>query len=370
MWVATQGDQMVRAYTVNLTSGGLTQVGNPVATGVQPSAMALTPDGKSLFIANSADNSIAAYTVNSDGSLKAQGTTASGGQSPVALAIDPGGSFLFVADQSSGDISVFKISGTTLAAAPGSPFPTQTSSSPVVSGPSAVIASPSGGFLYVANQFTSAVLGFSYDPSSGALTPLPVAGPNPCGLGAPGYCVPVGANPAGLAFSRCAGITKATAPCPTSDGNNLFVANAGTNDINVFSACIQASASCASPDGMLTPVAGGPTVAAGTGPAVFMIHPTANFVYVVDRGSNQVSEYTYSPATGALTSMGATGSTAAQPFSGGITANTSNTNWVYVTNNNASSLSAFSTVGAAGKLVPLASGAIAMAGQPSAILVR
>lgn len=359
---------MVRAYTINLATGAISQVGNAVGTGVQPTAVVLTPDAKSLFIANSSDDSITAYTVKTDGSLTAQGSTTSTGHTPVALAIDPAGSFLFVADQTSGDISVFKISGTTLAAVAGSPFLTQTSGSPI-SGPSAVVASATGNFLYVANQFTSTVLGFSYD-ANGVLTPLPSSGLNPCGLGAPGYCVPVGANPAGLAFSRCAGITKPTASCPTSDGNNLFVANAGSNNVSIFSACMQASATCATANGTLTPITSSATVPAGTGPSVFMIHPAANFVYVVDRGSNQVSEYTYSPATGGLSPMGSTGSTASQPFSGGITANTSNNNWVYVTNNNASSLSAYSTVGAAGKLVPLSSGTIAVPGQPSAILVH
>src|SRR5579864_9287001 len=195
MWVATAGDQMVRSYSINLTSGAVSQVGNAVVTGVQPQAMAITPDGKTLFIANSGDSSISAYPVNSDGTLGTPVNTPSSGQFPVALAIDPTGKFLFAADQQSGDVSAYTISSTSLTAV--GAVPTQTVLSPVSASPSALAVSANGNFLYVANSATDQVLGFSY-AGNGALTPLPSANPNPCGAGAPGYCVQVGTTPSGL----------------------------------------------------------------------------------------------------------------------------------------------------------------------------
>jgi len=364
MWVATAGDQTVRSYKVNLSSGAVSQAGDAVATGVQPQAMAITPDGSALFIANSGDNTISAYSVNSDGTLKAQGSTPTAGQFPIALAIDPSGKFLFAADQQSGDVSAYTISSASLTSVGATP--TQTQGSPS-SNPSALAVSPSGSFLYVANSATNAVLGFSYD-SNGALSPLPAPNPNPCAT-APGYCIAVGANPAGLAFSRCAGISSASATCPTADDNNLFVANSGSNNISIFSACIQTSAACAAANGTLTAIPSGATVAACCGPANFMIDPAGNFVYVLDRGSAEVGQYTYSPVTGILTALSTTvPSTGVSPFSSGITANTSNTNWIYVTNAGASSISAFSI--SAGRLTPLSSGPILVSGQPTAIMVR
>src|SRR6478735_3056730 len=71
VWVATEGDQQVRAFNINLSNGSIGQVGSSQPTGVQPSAMALTPDGKTLFVANTSDNTIDAYPVGSDGSLGA-----------------------------------------------------------------------------------------------------------------------------------------------------------------------------------------------------------------------------------------------------------------------------------------------------------
>jgi 6-phosphogluconolactonase (cycloisomerase 2 family) len=122
----------------------------------------------------------------------------------------------------------------------------------------------------------------------------------------------------------------------------------------------------------LSELSSGSPAPAGVGPATILIDRTSNFVYVVDRGSNEVSEYQYSPATGVLTSL-ATGSGGASVFSGGITSNIANTtktfNWVVLTNNGASSLSVF-RVEATGRLTALTSGSFAVQGQPSAILLR
>ena len=69
VWIATEGDQQVRAFNINSSSGSVSQVGSARATGVSPVALALTPDGKSLFLANSSDGTVTSYAVASDGSL-------------------------------------------------------------------------------------------------------------------------------------------------------------------------------------------------------------------------------------------------------------------------------------------------------------
>lgn len=364
---------MVRTFTLSQENGAVEPVGNdsasPVPTGVQPTQMIITPDGKTMFIANSGANgtagSITAYSFNGDGSLAAAGSGVAAGETPIAIALDSSGKFLFVANQgtstdvTSGSISVFSVSGTGLTQVPGSPFPTETGSDVSGTGPTAVAVSPVGGYLYVANQFTSTVQSFSFD-ASGALTLI--------------NTYAAGTNPSGLAFSRCAGITSSTATdvCPAADGNHLFVANAGSNTISIFAACIQVSSTCSAPDGTLAQISSGSPVAAGIGPATILIDPTSDYVYAVDRGSSQISAFQYSPATGALSSLG-TGSGGASVYSGGITANTANTtstfNWVVLTNNGNSSLSIF-RVAITGKLIGLTSGQYAVQGQPSAILLR
>jgi DNA-binding beta-propeller fold protein YncE len=365
MWVATTGDQMVRSYTIQLDSGVVAQVGDAIATGLQPQSMGITPDGRELFIANTGDSTIGVYTVNSDGTLKLQGTTPSSGQMPVALAVDPTGQFLFVADQNTSDVSAYQISSTSLA--PLGALFLQTPSPAIPATPSALAVSPVGGFLYVADSLNNTVVGLSYD-NTGVLAPLP-ATQGPCGNA--GYCVQVGTNPSGMAFSRCAGITNRTLVCGTADNDSLFVSNAGSNTVSVFSACIQVSTPCPSPNGTLTAV--GTPVAACCGPTTFMVDPAADFVYVLEAGAAQVGEFSYAPVTGTLSplSPGAV-STGTGPSSGGITANSTSvttTNWVFVSNAGGSSISGF-RVTSAGRLGVLSSGPFPVPAQPVAILLR
>ena len=375
IWIATAGDQILRPFTIQLLSGAIEQVGDGVSTGSHPGAlplaMTVTPNGQTVILSNG-DNTVDTYTVNSDGSLTPQTPITSIGQLPVAIAVDPTGNFLFAADQGSGDVSSYKISSGSLSPIGQVLLPTP-AGAPQAS-PSALAVAPTGNFLYVTDRVNNTLLGFSYD-SAGNITPLPGpqnTQPNPCGLQPSVFCVPVGANPDGLAFSRCAGINPATptTTCANSDDNNLFVSNAGSNSVSIFTACIQASASCSTPNlGTLTELPTGSPVAACCGPSQILIDPVADFVYVLEAGASQLGEFSYSPVTGALTTLSpASVSTGSAPFAAGITANTSNTNWVVVTNANSSNASVFAISG--GRLTGLASGPILLPSQPTAVAVR
>jgi 6-phosphogluconolactonase (cycloisomerase 2 family) len=373
MWITTQGDQMLSAYNINLSTGAAAQVGSAVATGAGPIAVAIAPANKAILVANRDDNTVSYYTFNSDGSLanpcpppKSAGcnTIAAGpvAGTPVALAVDPSGKFLFVANQAKQSVfpppntpdtvAVFMIGSGGVLTSAGSFASTG-------NGPSALVASPTGNFLYVANRYTSTVSILSYDTTTGALTE---------DLGSP---IPAGTNPAGLALSRCAGTTTTTTNCPTAAlPAYLLVANEGSNDISIFSACIQVTTTCPSANGTLTQL--GPTVgSSGTHPVSFIIDPALDFVYAVNNGSFQVSEYKYNSATGALTLLSpAAVSTGASPLSGGIT---SDGQWVFVPNNGGSSVSGFSLKVATGTTPTGQLGvgtAVPLVGQPSAVLVQ
>src|SRR5437667_5999001 len=183
MWVATKGNQLVSSFTIDLSNGAVSSVRSSAATGPNPSAMALTPDGKTLFVASVDDNCGSAQTpvycdrvrpfpINqSDGTIGTQGTavqiTTTTSSTPLGmalgLAIDPTGAFLFVTQQGNsgpigaqgtveGSISVFTISGTTLTSV-GSPISTTQGGDVIGSGPTGVAIPSAGGFLYVANEF-------------------------------------------------------------------------------------------------------------------------------------------------------------------------------------------------------------------------
>jgi YVTN family beta-propeller protein len=366
LWVVTQGDQLVSAYNVSLANGVVGLLGTSLPTGAGPIAIAITPAGDALFIANRDDNTISAYTVNTDGSLVYPCSTLGCNQvaaapiagTPLALAIDPSGKFLFVANQASqsllpppplspDSITVFSIQGASLNYV--GAFPS------IGNGPAGLVASPNGTYLYVANQYASTVSILSYD-INGTLTEAPTSP------------ITVGTNPSGLAFSRCAGTTPTTITtfnCPTAaPPGYLFVANTGSNNVSIFSACIQITTACPSANGTLIQIAGSP-VPAGVGPVSFMINPARDLVYVVDHGSFQVSEYQYSSATGRLTPLSpGTASTGASPLTGGIT---SDGNWAFIPNNGGSSVSAYA-IGDGGQFNTAT--AVPLVGQPSALLIR
>jgi len=359
LYVTAQANTTVSAYVVTESSGALSSNGQSLGTGSVPSAITITPSGNALFVANSGANSISSYTINSGGSLTAVSATTPTGNTPTGLAIDRAGKFLFVADQVSSDISVFSINGTALTPVAGSPFTTIPAGYSYPNGtlPAAVAVSASGNFLYVANQLANFVSAFSIG-STGALT----------ALGVPFYNV--GISPSGLAV--------------TPNGGFLYVANAGanSNNISAFAVCDNVVNSCTNvnhPDGTLTEIAGSP-FPAGLGPVAMAFDPGFNFAYVVDKGSNQVSQYAYGPGSGVLTPLSPSAiSTGLTPVSiailpGVIAADVGNTlydttDYAYVANLGAGTISTFSLATSSG-LLGVVGQPLVIFGQTSAVAGR
>ena len=366
LFVATQGDSSVSAYTIDLTAGTLTANGKSVAAGSVPSAMILAPSGTALFVANSnssippnspactlpSPGTITAYTVGSDGTLTAASGSSPAGFIPLAMAIDSGGHFLFVANQglqcdpTSGTISVFAINNATLTEVPGSPFRSSAPLAPSGTGPSGVAVTPDGKFLYVSDQYDNTVTTYSVD-ASGVLTRGPV--------------VPVGTSPSAMAISP--------------NGGFLYVAN--TSTVSGFAICNQIVTSCNdpnAPDGILAPITGSP-FPAGLGPTNIVVAPSGKFLFVVDRLSNQVSEYKVAAGTGVLTANSqATISTASNPVWAAIRVGTTidattggTKDYLYVAELGASSLSIYTFDSTKGTLGRVGQPITIDGGQPSAL---
>jgi len=362
LYVAAQANSSISSYSVNLSNGTLTQVGNSIATGTTPFAMAVTPGIDALFISDRGANNVSSYAINSDGSLTAGSGTTATGKTPMGMAVDPAGKFLLVANQGtfqdpkSGTISVYSISGSSLKQVAGSPFPTESQGDLTGSGPVAVVVSASGKYVYAANQFSNTVAAFSLNSSSGALTPL-------------------GASPYNVDLSPSA---IAIAP----NGGALLVANSGSNDISAFLVCDTLVVSCAdvnSPDGSLTAASGSPFPAGG-GPASIAFDPSFAFVYVADKASNQISQYSYGANTGVLSPLSPpTISTGATPVSVTVGSGTTGTNvgntttnptdYVYVANNGASTVSIFNLNTTTG-LLDVVGTPVDTFGNPSAVVVK
>jgi 6-phosphogluconolactonase (cycloisomerase 2 family) len=364
LFVASQGDSSVSSFSIDLSAGTLTAVGKAVPTGNTPSAMVAL--GSALFVVNSNSSippnspactlptpgTISAYTVNSDGTLAAATGTAQAGVVPVAMSVDSAGHFLFVANQglqcdpNSSRISVFAIKGTALTEVTGSPFLVTGSSVSSGAGPSGLSVTPDGKFLFVTDQFDSTITKFSVD-ASGVLTQ--------------GLTVPVGTTPSATAI--------------TQDGGFLYVGNAST--ISAFAICNQVVTTCndpANPDGSLTQIAGSP-FSSGLGPTAIVPAPSGKFLFVVDRLSNQISQYKLATGTGVLTpnTQGSI-STGATPVSAVVRAGTTTvaatggtTNYLYVANLGGSSISIYTFDSTVGTLSLVGAPVTFTPGQPSAV---
>jgi|SRR5579862_552367 len=361
LYLVTQGNSSVQAYTASTTSGVIDPSGNLLPTGSMPYGIAITPSLDTLFVDDNNSDDIHSYTVNGDGTLSAGSVAAdkssTGPSMPTGMAVDPGGKFLFVANQGSSSIAVYSINKTTLTEVSGSPFTTKTPGNPTETQPTAVAVSASGDFLYVSNNFTNTVGAYRIN-SSGSLTQLQGASPYTVGLA-----------PSGLG----------TVP----SGGFLYVTNSGSNSVSAFAICDKVVTSCANPnqpDGTLTPVAGSP-FSAGIGPFAMAADPSFNFLYVLNKQSSNISEFSYAPGSGVLTALSSPSvSTGLTPFSLVIIAGTTGSNvgntltnptdFVFVANNGASTVTEFSLNTTSGVLTPVGQPTTVAGGNPSGVAAQ
>jgi 6-phosphogluconolactonase (cycloisomerase 2 family) len=324
----------ILVFKIN-SDGTTTQVGQQVpfipgpTAPVLPGTMVMDPAGKFLFVAD-------------------RTTTTDPTEQPV----------LYV----SGSVSVFGIgSGGTLTEVAGSPFfPTPQTIVPQASldiigvaptptvfpaiglnGVQNSVCSavglnpPTTQYLYAADKVGNQVFEFAVNTSTGVLT-------NPSSLmQEPSFGAD--ALPVGVAVDPC--------------NRFVYVTGSLNGRINAYTICNggpnQSSLCPQTPDGRLEEVAGSPFSLAGSniqaGPLV--VDPFGNYVYVLGTHSNTVNILKISPVSGALTASNpATVATGLGPTSIAIRADD---NWLFVTNFNGPSVSQYSITPATGALTVL-----------------
>lgn len=154
---------------LGIGSGGIPNSFTLVSNlGANPNGLAINPSGTFLYVANSApDNSISEFAIGSNGSLTELAGSPIGETftSPVALLVDNSGKYLFVANEGSNNVAGYSIDtdgGLTILST--SPYGTN-------SQPSFIASDPSGNYLFVGNQISSAMIqSFYLATSSGDLT--------------------------------------------------------------------------------------------------------------------------------------------------------------------------------------------------------
>ncbi|MGC2694929.1 MAG: beta-propeller fold lactonase family protein, partial [Candidatus Angelobacter sp.] len=152
------------------SGGALSEMaGSPFAAGGTIAGLTIDPKGQFLYAADSANSKIASFTIQSSGALTpVAGSPFTTGLGPVAVAVNGTATLLFSANQVGESVSAFKISSGALTPVAGSPFPLVSIGTPT---PTFLTVDNSNTFLYVANQGTTNISGFTIG-SDGVLTPL------------------------------------------------------------------------------------------------------------------------------------------------------------------------------------------------------
>ncbi len=187
--------------------------------------------------------------------------------------------FLYVVGQGDNSIRAFSEKST------GDLFPLAVPAFPTIPRPVSIALHPSRNFLYVPNETSNTVSGFTIDHTAGVLTPIGTA-LSPTPVCNPGVC----SNPISAAIN--------------SGGQFLFVLNQGS-----ASPAVPASISVFNIDqtrGLLSPVAGSPFAfasLAAPNPQFMAISPTQGFLYVSNGTAGNISAFAIG-AGGTLTELG------------------------------------------------------------------
>ena len=333
----------ISAYTIDSVSGAITQVANsPFDSGGQyPVAEVTSNNSKWLYVVHEISNTVVQFNTGTDGKLYKNATYDTPGTYPISVAISPKSNYLFVLDSyapgfngvappninplgtntidTQGCVVVYPISssngtlGKPVSNGGQSCFPIGT---PVLgSQPIGLTATAFVDYLYVADQGTHSIYGFSVNYSNGVLTPLAnnnfQAGVKPSAITSDptgrfvyvtdqyqnlilGYLVLNG----GTLQSQLNG------PFPTNlypysmvidpRGKFLYVTDYNSNDVRAYA--IQAST------GNPIAVAGASGYGTGTGPTCVAIEPAyGRYVYTANFLDNSISGFKLDPATGQLT---------------------------------------------------------------------
>ena len=155
----------VRTFSIDIDSGELRELAgaSPVSTGFsEPQFMAIAPNGKHLYVANRAANTLSVLALNPATGAATPSSSIATGSYPLAVSITPNGRFLYVANYQADSISAYVLNSASGEAA----FLAEV---PIGSRSRFLSLDPNGRFLFVTGG-TDRIYVFAIDPSSGNLT--------------------------------------------------------------------------------------------------------------------------------------------------------------------------------------------------------
>ena len=286
LYVANGSDTFLAGFGVASTGALSVLSGSPYNNSVAAQSLAVNPANTFLYAGTTAG--IFVYGINSNGSITVQndGSVAAQDMVATAMQVDSTGNYLLAVGISTAQqvqaIGIYTIDTSTglLTAVTGSPLALYTgnTSTPTIVAPTGLLITPNNSYVYAS---------------------LGTLGVQVLTLGS-GGALAAGATPTLLAP-----LNSSTSPSDqrtASDPNSLFLFVAEINTgLRVFSI---------GSGGSLSEVSGSP-YAVGTGPTAVDLDVTGSYVYVANKGSNNISAFTLTAASGKLTAV------AGSPFSSG-----------------------------------------------------
>jgi 6-phosphogluconolactonase len=329
LYVCLQDEDKIVRFAIDAGTGGLTPQGEVPAAG-GPSVVAISPDGRVLYVGLRTRPAISSFRIQGDGVLTLHGSV-SCADAPTYLATDRTGKYLLSAYYQGGYVAVHPLG------ADGGVGDPPLDRHETANGAHAIATDPSNRFAFVphiarlqdnvleppkSNPGPNFIAQFRFDAQSGRLTPISpfrvgqgeLVGPrhycfhptqdlvyfsNEQGCSVSLYRVDrmSGALAAVQTVSTLPGGYSARNTCSqihlTSSGQFLYVGNRGHNSIASFA--VDAAT------GHLTPTGHAQTEAV---PTAFGLDPAGNFLFSAGTASGRLAAYRVNGQTGALTPLG------------------------------------------------------------------
>jgi 6-phosphogluconolactonase len=316
----------IHVYRADPATGAWTHVQH-IGDLTNPSFLVLSRDQRFLYAVHGDGDYATAFSLDQEtGQAKLLNRAATGGNNGVRQAVDPSGKFMIVANYSSGTVAVLAITQDgslkdhhQLVQLPGEPGPHKAEQAS--SHPHDIVFDPSGRFVLVADKGLDCIFVFSFDASSGQLTPKGSVKTRP------------GAGPRHLAFhpklpivwvlneldstttnyrwddkdgtltptqvittlpTEFTGYSTAAEIAVSSDGRFVYCSNRGHDSVVVYRANAK--------NGALTPVGWQPTQ--GSTPRFIGLDQAGRFLYAANEAGDTVVTFRVDSNSGKLTSTG------------------------------------------------------------------
>jgi 6-phosphogluconolactonase len=280
---SVHGDQQdVSAFRVNRADGSLQFMQKQHCGGKNPVHLALDPSGQFMVVSNHLSSNLAVLPVLSDGSLGAvsQIMELPGAPGPHRVEqpfakphfnpFDPSGQFVVVPDKGLDRVFSFRFSSGQLAPAPCPWVDTRETA-----GPRHVAFHPSQPFAYVVNELDSTVTGYRFDCQTGQLAPEQLLSALP---------------------DTFTGNSRASEIMIAGDGRTLYTSNRGHDSIAAFRIDLET--------GRLAYIEA--CSSQGRTPRFFTLTPNGKFLFVLNEDGDNIVSLAVQAGTGQLAFTGKT----------------------------------------------------------------